>query len=163
MSSNRELKRLKRLEKIKARKAALGGQNASTAPETAKASNLEVMHPAAQVLDPVVSLEAPKSSDDGLGLTEVIVIEPPASEPETITVADRLPDAPEARMARVYAKPLNPRLRLIEFEDGTHGRVQVKMDSQPMIGWKVWVKPHEDIAGDWQLHGTYNWRGLRKV
>jgi len=68
----------------------------------------------------------------------------------------------EPVLVRVYGKPLNPRIRFIEFEDGSHGRLWVNMNAQPMIGWTVWVKPYADIPGDYELHGRYNVMGVRR-
>lgn len=68
----------------------------------------------------------------------------------------------EPVLVRVYGKPINPRIRFIEFEDGSHGRLWVNMNSQPMIGWTVWVKPYADIPGDYEMHGRYNSMGVRR-
>ena len=70
--------------------------------------------------------------------------------------------AVEPVLVRVYGKPINPRIRFIEFEDGSHGRLWVNMNSQPMIGWTVWVKPYADIPGDYEMHGRYNSMGVRR-
>jgi hypothetical protein len=64
-----------------------------------------------------------------------------------------------ARQARVYAKPLNPLLRLIEFvDDRSHGKLRVGLRDGPMLGWRVFVVPD---GRDWKLHGKYNARGTR--
>ena len=68
----------------------------------------------------------------------------------------------EPVLVRVYGKPINPRIRFIEFEDGSHGRLWVNMNAQPMIGWTVWVKPYADIPGDYEMHGRYNSMGVRR-
>ena len=71
--------------------------------------------------------------------------------------------------ARVYAKPLNPRMRLIEFitgpRVGEHGQLWVKDETQIMLNWRVWVKPDVNRPNPpglhWVMDGQYNWRGIR--
>lgn len=70
--------------------------------------------------------------------------------------------AVEPVLVRIYGKPINPRIRFIEFEDGSHGRLWVNQKAAPMIGWTVWVKPYEDIPEDWVMHGRYNSMGVRR-
>lgn len=72
-------------------------------------------------------------------------------------------EASGAVLVRVYGKPLNPRIRFIEFEDGSHGRLWVNVKAAPMIGWTVWVKPYVDIPEDWVMHGKYNSMGVRRA
>jgi hypothetical protein len=77
--------------------------------------------------------------------------------------------APESWQARVYAKPLNPRMRLIEFitgpRVGEHGQLWVKDETQIMLNWRVWVKPDVNRPNPpglhWVMDGQYNWRGIR--
>lgn len=69
---------------------------------------------------------------------------------------------PEPLLVRVYGKPINPRIRFIEFGDGSHGRLWVHQKSAPMIGWTVWVVPYVDVPGDWVMHGRYNSMGVRR-
>lgn len=70
-----------------------------------------------------------------------------------------------SRKARVYGVPLNPRCRLIEFDDGTHGQLWVKLDADRMLNWRIWVKPDPNRpnppGAHWVMDGSYNWRGIR--
>ena len=68
----------------------------------------------------------------------------------------------EPRFCRVYGKPINPRIRFIEFEDGSHGKLWVHQKAAPMVGWTVWVLPYVDVPGDWVMHGRYNSMGVRR-
>ena len=65
-------------------------------------------------------------------------------------------------LARVYCVPSNPRLRLIEFRDGSHGRLYVSLRMPGMLGWVVRVQPCTYPIGEnnWELHGSYNGRGV---
>ena len=64
------------------------------------------------------------------------------------------PDAP--RMGRVYLIPVNKRLRLVEFSDGSHGRFLSKPDRFP-VGSEVRLK---FVEGDiWEPVGDYDRRG----
>ena len=71
--------------------------------------------------------------------------------------------------ARIYGRPLNPRMRLIEFvggpRAGEHAQLWVKADSQIMLNWVVWVKPDVNRPNPpglhWVMDGSYNWRGVR--
>jgi hypothetical protein len=67
----------------------------------------------------------------------------------------------KALICRVYGSVLNPRLRLIEFKDGTHGRMWVRRDELPMTNWVVWCKLDPEHPNDYMLHGQYNARGIR--
>lgn len=85
---------------------------------------------------------------------------------ETVTAGA---EVPESIQARVYAKPLNPRMRLIEFitgpRVGEHGQLWVKDETQIMLNWRVWVKPDVNRPNPpglhWVMDGQYNWRGIR--
>ena len=64
------------------------------------------------------------------------------------------PDAPRA--GRVYLIPVNKRLRLVEFPDGSHGKFLSKPDRFP-VGSEVRLKP---VEGDiWEPVGDYDRRG----
>lgn len=67
----------------------------------------------------------------------------------------------KALICRVYGSVINPRLRLIEFKDGSHGRMWVRRDELPMTNWVVWCRPDPDHVNDYILHGQYNARGIR--
>lgn len=77
------------------------------------------------------------------------------------TVRLDTPNETNARIARVVGRCINVRLRQLEFEDGSHGRMWVRRDDWPMLNWVVWVHPDPDHKNDWVLHGTYNPRGIR--
>ena len=63
-------------------------------------------------------------------------------------------DAP--RMGRVYLIPVNKRLRMVEFSDGSHGKFLSKPDRFP-VGSAVRLKP---VEGDiWEPVGDYDRRG----
>ena len=69
-------------------------------------------------------------------------------------VVDAPPDAP--RMGRVYLIPVNKRLRLVEFPDGSHGKFLSKPDRFP-VGSEVRLK---FVEGDiWEPVGDYDRRG----
>ena len=80
---------------------------------------------------------------------------PDARKSEGMAIGDPVP-------CRVYGKPVNPRIRFIEFDDGSHGRMWVHQKAAPMIGWTVWVVPYVDVPGDWVMHGRYNSMGVRR-
>ena len=73
--------------------------------------------------------------------------------------------------ARIYARPLNPKMRLIEFMDGPrmgeHGSLWIRMGDagNTMLNWIVWVKPDVNRPTPpgvhWVMDGEYNWRGIR--
>ena len=64
------------------------------------------------------------------------------------------PDAPRA--GRVYLIPVNKRLRLVEFPDGSHGKFLSKPDRFP-VGSEVRLKL---VEGDvWEPVGDYDRRG----
>lgn len=96
-----------------------------------------------------------KSKGNGLPGHPGDVLTPPVSDPTKDL----------SRKARVYGVPLNPRIRLIEFDDGTHGQLWVKLDADRMLNWRIWVKPDADRPNPpgchWVLDGSYNWRGIR--
>ena len=69
-------------------------------------------------------------------------------------VVEESPDAPRA--GRVYLIPVNRRLRLVEFPDGSHGRFLSKPDRFP-VGSEVRLKL---VEGDiWEPVGDYDRRG----
>ena len=69
-------------------------------------------------------------------------------------VVEALPDAPRA--GRVYLIPVNKRLRLVEFPDGSHGKFLSKPDRFP-VGSEVRLKL---VEGDiWEPVGDYDRRG----
>ena len=64
------------------------------------------------------------------------------------------PDAPRA--GRVYLIPVNKRLRMVEFPDGSHGKFLSKPDRFP-VGSEVRLKL---VEGDiWEPVGDYDRRG----
>ena len=64
------------------------------------------------------------------------------------------PDAPRA--GRVYLIPVNKRLRLVEFPDGSHGKFLSKPERFP-VGSEVRLKL---VEGDvWEPIGDYDRRG----
>lgn len=145
MPLKREEARLIRLNKIKARKAA----------------KLEGVANG----DPVENA----GICDATSVVVATEVEVPANKPESAVLAiiSNPPDEPKPaaptgpRQARIYAKPLNVRMRLIEFmDDKSHGKLWVKMDAPPMLNWLVFVRP-DDSGRDWVLHGKYNARGIR--
>jgi len=77
------------------------------------------------------------------------------------TVSIDTPEESNARIARVVGRCINVRLRMLEFEDGSHGKLWVRRDDWPMLNWVVWVHPDPDHERDFVLHGTYNPRGIR--
>ena len=69
-------------------------------------------------------------------------------------VVEALPDAPRA--GRGYLIPVNKRLRLVEFPDGSHGKFLSKPDRFP-VGSEVRLKL---VEGDiWEPVGDYDRRG----
>ena len=65
--------------------------------------------------------------------------------------------------AAVYARPFNPRMLLLQFANGDHGRLVVSPGERGLfnIGAEVWVKP----AGGkdfYILCGVYNRYGTRR-
>lgn len=148
MPTPRELKRIARLEKIKARKEAKAGtavtvhsvenDGLSEAVEVVSAILSGVPVKIEQTAPAAIILSPPKPAEDGPGVEGIVI-----------------------RKARIYAKPVNVRLRLIEFEDGSHGKMWVRADAAPMLNWLVHVRPSGLVRGDWELHGRYNWKGTR--
>ena len=64
------------------------------------------------------------------------------------------PDAPRA--GRIYMIPVNKRLRMVEFSDGSHGKFLSKPDRFP-VGSEVRLK---FVEGDiWEPVGDYDRRG----
>ena len=59
---------------------------------------------------------------------------------------------PRERLGVVYSLPRNPYLRLVEFEDGTHGKFRAK-EGRFGLGSKVRLKKGE--GGLWELCGEY--------
>ena len=69
-------------------------------------------------------------------------------------MVEALPDAPRA--GRVYLIPVNKRLRVVEFPDGSHGKFLSKPDRFP-VGSEVRLKL---VEGDiWEPVGDYDRRG----
>ena len=69
-------------------------------------------------------------------------------------VVEALPDAPRA--GRVYLIPVNKRLRMVEFPDGSHGKFLSKPDRFP-VGSEVRLKL---VEGDiWEPVGDDDRRG----
>jgi hypothetical protein len=61
----------------------------------------------------------------------------------------------------VYARPLNPRLLLVQFDDGSHGRVVMSPREREVFTVKkrLWVRPlQKDV---YMLAGRYNRFGVR--
>jgi hypothetical protein len=61
----------------------------------------------------------------------------------------------------VYARPLNPRLLLVQFDDGSHGRVVMSPREREVFTVKkrLWVRPlQKDV---YMLAGRYNRLGVR--
>ncbi len=97
--------------------------------------------------------------------------------PPAPTVPDITPDAPVAPVLPhdtpahwracgdmdvvVYARPLNPRLLLVQFDDGSHGRVVMSPRERAVFTVKkrLWVRPlQKDV---YMLAGRYNRFGVR--
>lgn len=57
------------------------------------------------------------------------------------------------RMAKVYMLPKNPYLRFIEFEDGSHGRINAKPGT---FGLGTVVKVKREDGDLWRLTGNYD-------
>ena len=74
-----------------------------------------------------------------------------------VTAPEPVVDAPDApRAGRVYLIPVNKRLRMVEFPDGSHGKFLSKPDRFP-VGSEVRLKP---VEGDvWEPVGDYDRRG----
>ena len=60
---------------------------------------------------------------------------------------------PRERMGVVYSLPRNPYLRLVEFEDGTHGKFRAK-EGRFGLGSRVRLKKGEGEL--WELCGEYD-------
>lgn len=148
MPTARELKRIARLEKIKARKEAKSGTSANVQP-------VGIADVFADVATPVAA-ESPNPVEIEQTAANAIILSPPKPDPEGPGVSGVV-----IRKAKIYAKPPNQRMRLIEFEDGSHGKLWVRLDAAPMLNWLVYVKPSGLVKGDWELHGRYNWKGTR--
>ena len=104
-----------------------------------------------------------EGKDGGIPVTvPVSVSEPGQGIAETHNLSVR---------ARIYARPLNPKIRLIEFVDGPrageHASLWIRLGDagNTMLNWVVWVKPDVNRptpAGvHWVMDGEYNWRGIR--
>ena len=69
---------------------------------------------------------------------------------------DNAPDPDAPRTGRIYLIPVNKRLRMVEFPDGSHGRFLSKPDRFP-VGSEVRLKL---VEGDiWEPVGDYDRRG----
>lgn len=103
---------------------------------------------------------------EGLGLEGNGVCEPFVSPLVPVPVPE-----PVSVRARIYARPLNPKMRLIEFVEGPrvgeHGSLWIRMGDagNTMLNWVVWVKPDPNrptpVGVHWVMDGEYNWRGVR--
>ena len=60
---------------------------------------------------------------------------------------------PRERMGVVYSLPRNPYLRMVEFEDGTHGKFRAK-EGRFGLGSRVRLKKGEGEL--WELCGEYD-------
>lgn len=72
---------------------------------------------------------------------------------------DALAAVPGDHWAMIYMMPRNPRLRMIEFEDGSHGTVMVRADSALRTGMRVEVRKAEKgephiLVGQYNRYGT---------
>ena len=91
---------------------------------------------------------------------EVGMVEPPPSFAPVVDKGN--PWGDNSFRAAIYARPFNPRLLLVVFSSGTHGRLVVGQSDRVRfsIGAEVWVKP----AGGSDLYvlaGAYNRFGKR--
>lgn len=190
MPTKRDLKNARRLEKLKARVALrLQGKapelpaEASVEPVPERPVILDVTAKFAGSEAPLESQTVTAEADSfeavvvagrtlsraAKALAAVVNGTPdmPCHAPETpvltepVQVIEELPPVPDAVLVRIYLKPRNPRMRLIELVDGTHGRLWLKPSVHPMIGWMVWARAQAGSPGDFDLHGRYNGRGTR--
>lgn len=67
-----------------------------------------------------------------------------------------------SRRAAIYARPVNPRMLLVIFEDGTHGQLMMSPADKARfsIGGEVWAIP-DGAKGRHALAGRYNRFGRR--
>lgn len=107
---------------------------------------------------------APQSGQIPVPGTFILADKP--SVPEIIVPADAVPVESKWREAGehevvIYARPLNPRMLLIKFDDGDHGKLIVSPRERAAfnVGQRVWVRPVE--RGVYGLAGRYNIRGRR--
>lgn len=74
-------------------------------------------------------------------LSEVAPLPPPPGPP---------PEKPalpgQKRYAKVYHEPINPRFKLIRFEDGTEDKLWVRTDSGSLRHQQLVVEPNRDHA-----------------
>jgi hypothetical protein len=152
--NTREAKRLKRLERIAKRKAAAAEvPDVLLVMEEAGPETETEAGPVQFLVEKVdLAVEMPAVQD---ALEQPLQ---PISGVLTHSPVDALPSASEPRLAKVYGIPPNRRIRLIEFQDGSHGKLWVKADAQKMLGWSVWVRSDGE---KYILHGVYNTRGTR--
>ena len=103
---------------------------------------------------------------EGLGLEGKGAVGAPEAKDGGVPVPE-----PVSVRARIYARPLNPKMRLIEFVEGPrvgeHGSLWIRMGDagNTMLNWVVWVKPDPNrptpVGVHWVMDGEYNWRGVR--
>lgn len=84
----------------------------------------------------------------------------PAGAETAVPVESKWREAGEHEVV-IYARPLNPRMLLIKFDDGDHGKLIVSPRERAAfnVGQRVWVRPVE--RGVYGLAGRYNIRGRR--
>ena len=97
---------------------------------------------------------------------EVPFISDKSSAPDLIVPSDVVPVESKWRESGeyevvIYARPLNPRMLLIKFDDKSHGKLVVSPRERAAfnVGQRVWVRPVE--RGVYGLAGRYNIRGRR--
>lgn len=151
-----EAKRLARIARAEARFAQKHGAGVdSVEPQAANACDLSPIEVATATHIATATSNGLESKGNDVCEAPVVpvAVTQPAPAPET------------SRKARIYGIPLNPRMRLIEFDDGTHGQLWVKLDDQRMLNWRIWVKPDQNRPNPpgvhWVMDGSYNWRGIR--
>lgn len=111
----------------------------------------------------ILTEEANARKTQGNGTTSDFTPQPPRSFtplPDTDSVKNKWLDG--SRRAAVYARPVNPRMLLVVFEDETHGQLIVSpMDKARFsIGSEVWATP-DGLKGRHALAGRYNRFGRR--
>ena len=107
---------------------------------------------------------------EGLGLEGKGGLGPLEAKDGGVPVAEAITEPVPVR-ARIYARPLNPKMRLIEFTEGPrvgeHASLWIRMGDagNTMLNWVVWVKPDLNrptpVGVHWVMDGEYNWRGIR--
>lgn len=107
---------------------------------------------------------------EGLGLEGKGGLGPLEAKDGGVPVPEAITEPVPIR-ARIYARPLNPKMRLIEFTEGPrvgeHASLWIRMGDagNTMLNWVVWVKPDPNrptpVGVHWVMDGEYNWRGVR--